>query len=147
MPDPNPADHPDNIPQAPKRIFIGSVTDEEINLGWIWSISRVGRIPTGTNGYIIPFKKEYNSLSGLTQVLQDIKDSKIEPMFSPQPAFRVTHTSSAPYLGLMQKPIQPGKHYFAAFETINAAGSSELFGTFDPLLGFAWSISIPVEES
>jgi hypothetical protein len=126
LPDPNPADHPENKPELPHDFNVADVGTNHIDVGWKWCISRLGRIPKETHGFVF----EYDKALTLKQLFDRCEN--YYPQISPQPAFHATnvtlpwHPSEAP-----PKYIMPGQDYVLIFCSVNDAGRSPYFGTFD----------------
>lgn len=136
MPDLLPADHPDFIPPAPIDMFVADVTHNEINVGCAWYVTRVGRIPQGMHGFVIPYTDLLKHPRGLHDLLVSLDSGKVPPMFCPQPSFRITETTDFPrFKSPGETPLQPNTGYLYAFQTYNAAGKSKLVGNFDESTG------------
>lgn len=141
MPDPNPANHPDNIPATPINVHFTGRTSKEINIGMTWTATRAGRVPEGTHTYVVPYSKEYEGVENLSKLLEIF--SRSTPMFSPQPACRVIAISQIPELGLNasdNQPLQPNTQYIIASAAVNEAGRSEFVGNFDKESGIIMPI-------
>ena len=139
MPDLLPADHPDFIPLPPIDMHVAGVGPDVIHVGCAWYIDRVGRIPHGMHGYVIPYNESFNTMTGLNELLRHLETTK--PMFCPQPSFKITHISKCPELGSKGGFVQPDTPYLYAFKTYNDAGESRFVGNFDEETGEAWPIS------
>ena len=126
MPDPNPADHPDNKPELPHGFHIADIGTNHIDAGWRWCISRIGRLPQKTYAFIF----EYNKSKTLKEILDLCQ--LYYPQTSPQPAFHATHLST-PWKknGNFDPIMMPGTEYVLVFCSVNEAGRSPYFGTFD----------------
>jgi hypothetical protein len=137
MPDPNPADAEVNKPNLPLDFTVDLVSHNEIHCGWMWAIDRIGRIPSGTHGYVVEYEqvkeylKEHSGKEALKHLFSLLDTHP--PMFGPQPAFRATHVSKIPELGvdIIHKELEPDTEYVLVFSSFNAAGRSHFFGTFE----------------
>jgi hypothetical protein len=141
MPDPNPEEHPENIPELPHNFHIAKVGTDYIDAGWKWCIGRVGRIPQKTHGFIFEYDKK-TSISELFYMCETYS-----PQVSPQPAFHVTNVSKPG--NPSDSPavfLKPDTEYVLLFCSVNAAGRSEYFGTFDPESGIITPIKTKVVE-
>lgn len=136
MPDLLPADHEDFIPRAPIDLHVADVTHNEINIGCAWYIDRVGRIPQGMHGFVIPYTDRFKHPQALQDLLKALDSGEVQQMFCPQPAFKITETTDFPEF---DSPgwtvIKPNTPYIYAFQTFNAAGKSKLVGNFDEVTG------------
>jgi len=139
MPDLLPADHPDFIPLPPIDMHVAGLESDVIHIGCAWYIDRVGRIPHGMHGYVIPYNESFNTRTGLSELVRHLEGTK--PMFCPQPAFKITHVSECPELGANGGVVQPDTPYLYAFKTFNEAGESKFVGNFDKEAGEAWPVS------
>ena len=133
MPDLTPMDDPDFIPRAPIDLRVANASTDVIDIGCAWYIDRVGRIPQGMYGFVIPYTKKLEHPQAVHNLLQLLDSGTVQQMLCPQPSFRITETTDCPqYDSPGWTKIQPGTPYFYAFQTFNAAGKSELVGNFDP---------------
>jgi hypothetical protein len=132
MPDLLPADHPDFIPKAPIDLHVANIQKDIIDVGCAWYIERVGRIPQGMHGFVIPYTERFEDPQVLKDLIVLLDSGTVQRMFCPQPAFKITETTDCPEFDSPGwTKIKPNTPYIYAFQTFNAAGKSALVGNFN----------------
>lgn len=142
MPDLLPADHPDFIPKAPIDLHVANIQKDIIDIGCAWYIERVGRIPQGMHGFVIPYTERFEDPQEVWDLLRLLDSGDVQQMFCPQPGFRITETTDCPEFDSPGwTKIRPNTPYIYAFQTFNAAGKSALVGNFDMETGEVFPVT------